>query len=112
MLQVKEQDEEAAKGETDANMETMFGVLRTHRRAQLDALVLNRRSFSQTVENIFSLSFLVKDGRVAITYNEDGTHFVGIRPSYFLFTRSLPFAAVPAVRTCYQLEIYDVVALT
>jgi hypothetical protein len=51
------------KQETDRNYENMWRQLRSvvgiGQRVALIRLVCNRRSFAQTVENIFTLSFLV-----------------------------------------------------
>ncbi|PHT93667.1 hypothetical protein T459_01549 [Capsicum annuum] len=42
----------------------------------IENLVLNRKCFMQTIENLFVLAFLVKDGRVVIYVDENGSHFL------------------------------------
>ncbi|KAL3379259.1 hypothetical protein AABB24_000129 [Solanum stoloniferum] len=62
--------------DTDKNISTMFQILRKKKRVKLENIILNRTSFAQSIENLFALSFLVKDGRVVIDVDENGAHFL------------------------------------
>lgn len=57
--EIKEVDTEE-KQETDRLMEEMFGIIKEHSPVPWLELIMNVESFSQTVENIFTLSFLVR----------------------------------------------------
>ncbi|KAI3748298.1 hypothetical protein L6452_11285 [Arctium lappa] len=67
------------KTETEKIIATMFDILRRNSNVRVENLMLNRISFAQTVENLFALSFLVKDGRVIISVDKNGYHHASPR---------------------------------
>ncbi|KAA6419659.1 MAG: hypothetical protein FRX49_10383 [Trebouxia sp. A1-2] len=59
------------KQETDRVMEDMFDVIAAHTPVGWLELVMNHNSFSQTAENIFTLSFLVRDAKVSFVPDKE-----------------------------------------
>ncbi|VFQ59515.1 unnamed protein product [Cuscuta campestris] len=86
------------KSNTERNVFLMFEVVEKKKSVKLENLVLNKISYAQTIENIFALSFLVKDGRVAISLAENGSHFVS--------TRSAGACPVPPSNAVNQTSIF------
>ena len=75
--ELHEEDIEKQENETSANVKNIYLRLHELGRINLFQFVINPTSFGQTVENIFYLSFLVKEGKVEIECdNETGETFV------------------------------------
>lgn len=70
----QEDENGGEQAETRANVQLMFCILKAKRRAKepvdLGHLVLKHASFAETVENIFQLSFLVKEGQTSISISD------------------------------------------
>ncbi|CAO2837200.1 unnamed protein product [Amaranthus hypochondriacus] len=76
------------KTDTAKKMFTMLNILRNKRSVKLKNLILNRNLFAQTVEILFALSFLVKDGRARIAVNDEGTLLISPKNAPFAESRS------------------------
>lgn len=66
--ELREEDIARQGNETTKNVMEIAGILEGFTdKVNLFELVINPESFGQTIENIFYLSFLVRDGKVSIT---------------------------------------------
>ncbi|CAN8289046.1 unnamed protein product [Cochlearia groenlandica] len=64
------------KPDTYKNMAIMFNVLRQKKRVRLENLVFNRRSFAQTVENVFAIAHKRTGANVVMSGEVVYNHFV------------------------------------
>ncbi|KAJ7178410.1 Nse4 C-terminal-domain-containing protein, partial [Mycena crocata] len=71
--ELKEEDIARSENETTKNVATLEALLvEEEGPINLFKFVINPNDFAQSVENIFYLSFLIRDGKVALETQEDG----------------------------------------
>ncbi|KAG9299584.1 hypothetical protein G9A89_020755 [Geosiphon pyriformis] len=70
-VRMKEVDIERQENETTRNVKMIADILQEVQPINLFEFIVNPNSFGQTVENMFYLSFLIRDGQVSID-DEDG----------------------------------------
>ncbi|KAJ7251552.1 Nse4 C-terminal-domain-containing protein [Mycena haematopus] len=71
--EIKEEDIARAENETTKNVATLETLLAAEDGpVNLFEFVINPNDFAQSVENIFYLSFLIRDGKVALETQDDG----------------------------------------
>ncbi|KAH8828493.1 Nse4 C-terminal-domain-containing protein [Flagelloscypha sp. PMI_526] len=69
--ELKEDDIQKSENETSKNVAELAALLETTGSINLFKFTINPNDFAQSVENMFHLSFLIRDGKVAMQY-EDG----------------------------------------
>jgi hypothetical protein len=72
-------EKEASDDMTEAQIKVLMDKHSVHAKGGVDywKFVVNPRSFGQTIENMFYVSFLIRDGKAGITIDDDGLPAVG-----------------------------------
>ncbi|KAJ7447314.1 Nse4 C-terminal-domain-containing protein [Mycena galericulata] len=74
--ELREEDIARSENETTKNVQMVAAVLNQVEKINLFKLVVNPESFAQSVENIFHLSFLIRDAKVALEMSDNGEPLV------------------------------------
>ncbi|KAJ6492867.1 Nse4 C-terminal-domain-containing protein [Mycena vitilis] len=69
--EIREEDIARSENETTKNVAVVANALEQVEKINLFRAVINPESFAQSVENIFYLSFLIRDAKVAFEISED-----------------------------------------
>ncbi|KAJ6465685.1 Nse4 C-terminal-domain-containing protein [Mycena sanguinolenta] len=101
--EIREEDIARSENETTKNVATVATALDGVERINIFELVVNPESFAQSVENIFYLSFLIRDAKVAFEMDEFGAPIVfacqeptdedreeGVRKQQLIFEFDMP----------------------
>ncbi|KAG6827907.1 hypothetical protein H0H92_010005 [Tricholoma furcatifolium] len=76
--ELKEDDISRSQNETTKNVAQLEAILTDLGEINIFKFIINPNDFAQSVENIFYLSFLIRDGKVAFETKEDGEPVVYI----------------------------------
>ncbi|KAG6850420.1 hypothetical protein H0H93_013645 [Arthromyces matolae] len=74
--ELKEEDIQRSENETTKNVAQLEAILHESGAVNFFKFVINPNDFAQSVENIFYLSFLIRDGKAAFQTEEDGEPIV------------------------------------
>ena len=76
--QLTEDEIRKSENETTKHVKHVYGCLKAaNGPVNYFVFVTNPKSFSQTIENIFYVAFLVRDGRATLSIGADGQPYLG-----------------------------------
>ncbi|KZV98594.1 hypothetical protein EXIGLDRAFT_727665 [Exidia glandulosa HHB12029] len=70
--ELKESDIQKSENETTKNVLLLSKLLRKQKRINLFKFIIHPTDFAQSVENLFYLSFIIREGQCGLEFEEDG----------------------------------------